>query len=181
MCGKQSFSHRSACWQIDPCDLTWSFPLVGSTAWRLLESFMSDSYLNPPFPPLPRGRRKAKKKWGIEQWVRGRIHYKWKMTAGDRENVKEEEGCIQQNKSGHGCWGWAPAANVASLMWLAHCAKLHKPSSSPWTAHLKVNALDQLPDLPPNPPDLHKCIFIPLIEPRRQHDVHFEVHFSWHC
>lgn len=33
---------------------------------------------------------------------------------------------------------WIHAANVASLMWLARCAKLHKPDSSPWTYHLKV-------------------------------------------
>lgn len=37
-------------------------------------------------------------------------------------------------------------------MWLAHCAKLHKPNSSVWTIHLKVDVLDQQPG-PHKPPD----------------------------
>lgn len=30
-------------------------------------------------------------------------------------------------------------------MWSAHCAKLSKPYSSPWTSHLKVDVLGRQP------------------------------------
>lgn len=68
--------------------------------------------------------------------MRGTLNHKEKMTIGDWENVKEEEARVQLNKSGklkegRVPWCWAPAANVASLMCLAHCAKLHKLSLSP--------------------------------------------------
>lgn len=37
-------------------------------------------------------------------------------------------------------------------MWLAHCAKLSKPYSSPWTSHLKVDVLGRQPG-PHKPPE----------------------------
>lgn len=77
------------------------------------------------------------------------------MTLGDGENAKEEDGCTRWNNGGKqremgGCC-WAHAANVASLIWVAHCAKLHKPYSGPWTYHLKVGVLGQQPG-PHEPP-----------------------------
>lgn len=56
-------------------------------------------------------------------------------------------------------WCWAHAANVASLMCFAHCAK---PSLSPWTAHIKMDVLDQQPG-PHKPPDPHKWVCMTLI------------------
>lgn len=53
--------------QIDPCDLTWYFPLVGSAAWRLLESFMSDSYLTPPPQEGEWNEKKKRRAWIVSE------------------------------------------------------------------------------------------------------------------